>query len=246
MDTSIEFMLQLMGENISSRTVYMGPDKRIVENLSHQLIPELFFFRVVPEEEVEAVDNEYYAGYLSSLHGFVQRELDSRGGEFFADEVYRAYYRNNFLSLTTYLVLREQWRTAATAARISEVIIGPEPLIKKDLLDALTMQELYDEAEVEILWFLERYPNVSLLRINYGYNLLGQERYDEAVDEFTRAAKIGDINAEAYLGLGIALSALGRDAEAKEALTEARESINENTSPDDRAKIEVLLDDLSR
>ena len=214
-DTSIDFMLRLMGENISSRTVYMGPDRRIVEKLSNQLVPELFFFRVVTDDEAREVDDDYYTAYLTGLHDFVQRELASRGGEFFADEVYRSYYRNNFLALSTYLIQREQWRTVVSVARMAEIVIGPVPLIKKDLLDALTMLELYDEAEVELLWFLEWYPNVSLLRVNYGYNLLSQGRYDEAVKEFTRAVELGDINAEAYLGLGIALEALEQDTEAK-------------------------------
>ena len=245
-DTSIDFMLQLMGENISSRTVYLGPDRRIVEKLSHQLVPELFFFRVVTDDEALALDDEYYAAYLTGLHDFVQMELASRGGEFFADEVYRSYYRNNFLALSTYLAEREQWRAVVSVAKMSEIVIGPEPLIKKDLLDALTMLELYDEAEVELIWFVERYPDVSLLRVNYGYNLLSQGRYDEAADEFFRAVERGDINAEAYLGLGIALAEMERDEEARDALRSAREAINEYTSLDDRAKIETLLDELSK
>ena len=245
-DTSIDFMLWLMGENISSRAVYLGPDRRIVENLSHQLLPELYFFRVVTEDEVISVDDEYYAAYLTGLHDFVQMELASRGGEFFADEAYRSYYRNNFLALSTCLAGQEQWRAVVAAARMAEIIIGPEPLIKKDLLDALIILEMYDEAEAELIWFLERYPDVSLLRVNYGYNLLSQGRNDEAVREFSRAVEIGDINAEAYLGLGIALAAMGRDAEAKEALLAAREAITEYTSLDDRAKIEQLLDEVSQ
>jgi hypothetical protein len=245
-DTSVEFMLQMMGENISSRTVYLGPDRRIVENLSHQLLPELFFFRVVTEEEVEAAGDDYYASYLTGLHDFVQVELASRGGEFFADEVYRSYYHNNFLTLCTYLVQQRQWRAVVSVARTAQIVIGPEPQIKKDLLDALTMLELYDEAEVELLWFLERYPDVSLLRVNYGYNLLSQGRYDEAAREFSRAVETGDINAEAYLGLGVALSAMERDAQARDALRAAKESINEDTSAEDRERIEELLDELSR
>ncbi|MBN1881390.1 MAG: DUF2723 domain-containing protein [Deltaproteobacteria bacterium] len=245
-DTGIDFMLQLMGENISSRTVYLGPDRRIVEKLSNQLVPELFFFRVVTDDEAEKVDADYCAAYLTGLHDFVQRELDSRGGEFFADEVYRSYYSNNFLALSTYLVKQKQWLAVVSVARMAEIVIGPVPLIKRDLLDALTMLERYDEAEDEFIWFLERYPNVSLLLVNYGYNLFSQGRYDDAAREFSLAVEMGDINAEAYLGLGIVFLAMEQNEEAVDALRAAREAINENTSPDDREKIEELLDELSR
>jgi len=244
-DTSIEFMLRLMGENISSRTVYMGPDRRIVENLSHQLMPELFFFRVVSEEEVLALDDAFYAAFLTRMYDFSQLELTSRGGEFFADEVYRAYYRNNYLAVSTYLIGREEWRAVVSNARIAEVVIGDDQLIKKDLLHALTMLEEYDEAEDVIVWFIERYPRVSLLRVNYGYNLMSQGRYVEAADEFLVAVEIGDIDAEASLGLGTAFLEMGRDDEAKAALLNARESVDEGTSPEDRARIEALLLELS-
>jgi tetratricopeptide (TPR) repeat protein len=238
------FLRELLYLNHNKRGIYFGPDQRMIETLSSQLLPEIFFYRLVPPDEVKDAGPEYYVQYLDRLYRFISIELASRKGEFFADTQYKAYYEVNFNVLSLYLTENHLWEIDKSIIKVAEIIIGPTSRLRLDMINSLTRLGEYQEAEELFRWLISQNPDEVWLYINFGHNLIAQDRYGEAVSEFEEALSIGGADAEAHLGIGISMFREGRYPEAFDALTRARGEITENTSENDINDILNLLEEV--
>lgn len=238
------FLKELLYLNYEKREIYFGPDKRIVEKLSSQLLPEIFFYRLVSLDDVKKAGPEYYAEYLDRLYRFISSELATRRGEFFADIQYKAYYEINFSVLSLYLTENSLWEIERSVIKVAEIILGPVSRLRLDMVNSLTQLGEYEEAEELFLWLISRYPDEVWLHINFGHNLMAQKMYGQAVSEFEEALSIGGADAEAHLGIGISMFRLERYPEALKALTKAKKEITKNTAEEDISDILNLLEEV--
>ncbi len=245
-NTAIPYLGALIKSNIDDRKIYIGPEVRIIEQISKYLVPEIFFFRLFTEEDIEAADDqfysEYFVEYLGGLHSFIQRELASRGGEFLADNIYKDYYTISFRALSNYFITRGMWPANKAILTMAEAIVGFVPDLKDNLAFTLMQLGEYEEAETIFRMLIGRYPGVVWPRLNWGHNLIVLGRYDEAISEFETAVKMGGAKAEAYYGIGLALYKQGRLSESKDALIRAKESITKKTEREDVEDIDKLID----
>jgi tetratricopeptide (TPR) repeat protein len=245
-NSAIPYLGALIKANADDRKIYIGPEVRVVEQVSRYLVPEIFFFRLLTKEEIEAADEEFYKDYfieyLGGLHSFIQRELASRGGEFLADKIYKDYYTISFRALYNYFTTREMWPANKAVLRMAEAIVGFVPDLRDNLAFTLMKLGEYEEAEKIFRSLIDRYPDVVWPRLNWGHNLIALKRYDEAVAEFEKAVEIGGAKAESYYGMGLALYGQGRLPESRDALVKAKESITKKTGREDVENIDKLID----
>ncbi|MBN1572474.1 MAG: DUF2723 domain-containing protein [Deltaproteobacteria bacterium] len=245
-ETAIPYLGALIKANIDDRKIYIGPDVRIVEKVSKYIVPEVFFFRLLTEGEIEAADDEFYREYfieyLGRFHTFIQRELSSRGGEFLADNIYKDYYSISFRALSNYFITRKMWPANKAILNMAGAIVGFVPDLKENLAFSLMQLGEYEEAEKIFKSLIRRYPDVVWPRLNWGHNLLALGKYDEAVAEFETVLKMGGARAEAYYGIGLVLYRQGRLTESIDALTRAKESVTEKTKREDVEDIDRLID----
>ena len=245
-DTAMAYMSHLIKANINERRIYIGPEVRIVEKISKYVLPEIFFFRLLTDKEMEVVNDEFYriyfSEYLKGFNIFIKREISSRGGEFMADNIYRDYYVIGFRTLSNYFISRKMWVVNKAVLNMAEPILGFVPDLKDGLAFSLMRLGEYDKAEDLFKLLISRYPDVVLHRLNWGHNLIFLERYDEAVNEFETAAELGGVRAEAYYGIGLALYKQGKFLESKEMLIKARKSVTGKTNTKDVEDIDELLE----
>lgn len=86
--------------------------------------------------------------------------------------------------------------------------------IARILLDRSSTPETVEKARAELRQELEINPNNASAEFVLGEVARRSGQWDEAIQHFTRASKLDVGFAEAYLALGMSLSAAGRQAEA--------------------------------
>lgn len=117
---------------------------------------------------------------------------------------------------------------AGVSSAGGEAVFDPDREDAKDLIDvhvAFTRTLEADPAEAEELvrQFLDKWPNTRVFRLSLGRLLKKQERYDEAIEQFS--ALIGFLPEEgvAYVERGLAREQVGDVDGAKADLTKAQE-----------------------
>jgi tetratricopeptide (TPR) repeat protein len=243
-NTGLTFLKNLIFLNYRQRPVYIGPDEDIVMKLTYRLLPEVLFFKLVTEEEVQAPPDRYYEEYVERIDHFTKRQIETMGDDFFTDQVFVDYYRVVFNTLSSFFIQRKLWDVELEVLQYSALF---NSLTAKQMVDTgIALMNLGEVADAEGAFkkALTIEPTDRRGHVQLGRLYLVKKQYEDAQKEFETALRLGD-KFSAYYGMGMVAYDRGDTAEAQKLLKKAMESANSKTPEPEKEAVRTILYELA-
>jgi tetratricopeptide (TPR) repeat protein len=212
--------------------------------LTYRLMPEVLFFKLVTEEEVQAPPDRYYEEYVERIDHFTKRQIETMGDDFFTDQVFVDYYRVVFNTLSSFFIQRKLWDVELEVLQYSALF---NSLTAKQMVDTgIALMNLGEVADAEGAFkkALTIEPTDRRGHVQLGRLYLVKKQYEDAQKEFETALRLGD-KFSAYYGMGMVAYDRGDTAEAQKLLKKAMESANSKTPEPEKEAVRTILYELA-